>query len=484
MTEPWSSEPPTIPPSAPSYPGAWRPAPPVVGEPAAAGWGVPGGPTGPAGGEGRGRDPQQTALLIAGIAAVVVLLLGSLWIITGRRSSTAATAPSTTTTTRPSTTTNPPGGSSTTTTSPSSASSTLPPATQPELDATVAELSTFVEKQRGLTYKSPVKAKLASDDEFNQELLKDFDKDTAEFSKETTIFEALGMMPAGTDVAAALKKLLSGGVLGFYDPETDELYVRGTALTPYVKETLVHELTHALDDQHFDLDRNAYDERKDEIGFGFSALAEGNARRVEQAWRTQLSPADAAARDREELEFGKGMDLRGVPEIFLVLLQAPYELGETFVDQLVRDKGQAGLDAAFGTPPDTSEQVMHTKKYETGEKRVEVTPPPADGPIEADGVFGEFLLGMLLASASTDADVAAAGWGGDWYVTWKDAQRGTCARLAVQTDTVRDLDELLAALQEWQQKANPEAEISTLGPQSVEVESCTPSSAGGGQSPL
>ena len=75
------------------------------------------------------------------------------------------------------------------------------------------------------------------------------------------------------------------GVVGFYDPETDELVVRGAALTPYVRTTIAHELVHALDDQHLDLDRPEYDEADDEIGFGFSSVVEGNARRVENAYR-------------------------------------------------------------------------------------------------------------------------------------------------------------------------------------------------------
>jgi len=76
------------------------------------------------------------------------------------------------------------------------------------------------------------------------------------------------------------RTLLTAGVVGFYDPETKQLVVRGTDTTPFTRRVLAHELTHALDDQHFDLNRQQLDKADDETGFGFSALVEGNARRV------------------------------------------------------------------------------------------------------------------------------------------------------------------------------------------------------------
>jgi hypothetical protein len=368
-------------------------------------------------------------------------------------------------------------------TTPSTTAPNGPVATQAELDAAVAELSAFVEAERGLSFKQPVKAVLAPDDRFNAALTKDLDESTADFEQQAAVLEPLGMLPPGTDVYAAMTKLLSAGVLGFYDPETDELMVRGQALTPFVKETLVHELVHALEDQNFDLDRTQYDDAKDEIGFGFSSLAEGSARQVEAAWTAQLSVDEALARDKEERAFGQAMDVRDIPIVLLDLLQAPYELGAPFVRRLLADKGQAGLDAAFGAPPDTTEQLIHPEKYQAGEKRVEVTPPPADAEIVADGVFGEYLLGLLLIDDATSPEVAAAGWAGDWYVAWNDAANGDCVRMAIQMDTQRDTDELADALDEWIQ-AHPEAQVEPTGTNQLELTSCVPSQSGGGTSPL
>ena len=82
--------------------------------------------------------------------------------------------------------------------------------------------------------------------------------------------------------------LLEAGVLGFYDPETDELVVRGGDLSPMTRQTIAHELTHALDDQWFDLAKAEYEQSDDEVGFGVAALAEGNARRIDKLYAAQL----------------------------------------------------------------------------------------------------------------------------------------------------------------------------------------------------
>ena len=108
--------------------------------------------------------------------------------------------------------------------------------------------------------------------------------------------EGLGLVEPDADLVESMRSLLGVGVVGFYDPETDELVVRGAALTPYVRTTIAHELIHALDDQHLDLDRPEYDEADDEVGFGFSSVVEGNARRIEDAYRDVAQRATSGRR--------------------------------------------------------------------------------------------------------------------------------------------------------------------------------------------
>jgi hypothetical protein len=256
----------------------------------------------------------------------------------------------------------------------------------------------------------------------------------------------------------------AAGVLGFYDPETNDLVVRAGGVTPYARTVIVHELTHALDDQYFELSRPQYDDAKDEIGFGLSAVAEGNARRVENAYRATLSSADRRSAEREEASYTGDFPLNTFTLAYLKLQVAPYTYGEAFVDDLLDHGGEAALDQALQTPPETSEKVMDFAKYQANEAAKDVTKPTTGGPaIVDDGVVGQIALQSLLEQAvsTSVASTAAAGWGGDWYVAWRD---GTvpCARMNAVMDTAKDLDELRSALDKWA-KARSGASVTVNG---------------------
>ncbi|HYJ71095.1 MAG TPA: hypothetical protein VE265_01310, partial [Actinomycetota bacterium] len=245
------------------------------------------------------------------------------------------------------------------------------PPTQAELEATVADISDFVAQEAGVDFVEPVQVELLGEGDFQDRLLADFDEDIDSLRQDQVLFTALGLVPPGVDLVEAMRSLLGAGVVGFYDPETGELVVRGAGLTPYVRTTIAHELTHALDDQHHDLDRPEYDDAQDEVGFGFSALVEGNARRVESAYRDSLSEGEQVQADTEEFALGSNFDFGAIPPVLLQLIGAPYQLGQPLVDQIVADRGNEGLAAALADPPHTSEQVIDPDAYEAGEGAID-----------------------------------------------------------------------------------------------------------------
>ena len=116
----------------------------------------------------------------------------------------------------------------------------------------VAELQTFVEAARGLRFLEPVDVAVLGDAAFRRTLAGGRALEEPEAEVAIGVLRALGLVGPGDDLASA--QLDVDTVAGFYDTETKELVVRGARLTPFVRQVLVHELTHALDDQHFDLD--------------------------------------------------------------------------------------------------------------------------------------------------------------------------------------------------------------------------------------
>ena len=337
------------------------------------------------------------------------------------------------------------------------------PPTQEELEEVVAEISAFVEQETGLSFLEPVTVELAGEGEFQDRLLADFDEDVEDLRATEVFLKALGLVDPDVDLVESMRSLLGGGVVGSSDPETDELVVRGAALTPYVRTTIAHELVHALDDQHHDLHRPEYDDGPDEISFGFSALVEGNARRIESAYLESLGDDAVADALAEELAIGTGIDYSDIPDVLFDLISAPYVLGEPFVDAVLDDGGREALVAAFADPPTTTEQVLDPARYLDREPAIAVPTPTVPGEPVEEGMIGQLLVRLVLADelSRDEARVAAEGWGGDVAVAWRDGDRA-CVTATLVGDDVRETEEMRQAFERWA-AAKPDARVEPTG---------------------
>lgn len=498
MSDQWSASPGSRPPAGRSAPPGWGSGPTAVYEPPTFGSGPPLPPLPPP--VDRSRD-RVLALVAVALVILVLLAMGGIFYL-GRSTGDAPVAAgpgasSTTATTSPrsSTTSSIPGRSSTTRPAPGQTTvprptTTISPSllpTQDEVEAMVRELSAFVASARGLDFKTPVRVQMVSDDDFNKRLLQDLDKNKAELEKQGHAFKALGLIDSKVDMVELSRALLQAGVLGFYDPETKELVIRGQEITPFTKQVVAHELVHALDDQWFELNRPQYDDQKDEIGFGFSAVVEGNARRIENIYVGRMTPEDKSRRDAEEAAFTSNADLSGVPEILLKLAQAPYDFGQAFVRKLMDRGGNDTLARALTDPPRMSASVMHPDRYFAGDVRVEVAKPASEGKGGKefdDGVFGELMTRATLeaALATTDSAKAADGWAGDWYVTWEGENKSSCIRIDYKMLTALDLADLKNAFTKWG-SGRPGVKVQSVGDDMLEVTSCTTGGGSGGRSP-
>jgi hypothetical protein len=346
------------------------------------------------------------------------------------------------------------------------------PATEAEIEAAVADISAFVADERGVDFLAAVDVELEGEGAFQDRLLEDFDDDADQLRTTEVFLEGLGLVEPGVDLVESMRELLGGGVVGFYDPETKELVVRGAAITPYVRSTIAHELVHALDDQHHDLDRPEYDDAEDEIGFGFSALVEGDARRVEEAYLASLTDEEREQASSEELALGEGIDLGDVPLVLIDMITAPYSLGQRLVEDLADRGGEAAVDAAFADPPRTSEQVLDPERYVAREPAVAVTGPRVPGEAVDEGVLGELLVLLVLAEdlGTDEARVAAEGWGGDRAVAWRDGDR-SCVTAALVGDDQGETDEMRAAFEAWSAERDSRVTPGATG-RPFMVESC------------
>jgi hypothetical protein len=350
-----------------------------------------------------------------------------------------------------------------------------PPATPEAVAAEVERLSRFVEQQRGLAFQAPVAVTVLSTEDFRARVLADFDAEgTADLELTARLLAALDLLEPGDDVVAGTRNLLSTAALGFYDTVTDELVVEGDALTPLLQSTLVHELVHALDDQWFDLDRPEYADSDDEVAFGFSAVIEGNASRVEQAWVRQLDLDQRRELVRLQAARSQQVELGGVPWVLVELIQAPYVFGQALVEVLVAAGGEELVDQTFDRPPRTSSEVLWPERYLAGFTAVAVATPPADGEVFDQGMFGEFSLRLVIGAAAGDpkASAAARGWRGDAYVAWRNAEGNDCVRVDTEVVDLAARERLAEVVDLWVATL-PDGSWEPLGTTGVRFTSCT-----------
>ncbi|HEX7134988.1 MAG TPA: hypothetical protein VF228_20605, partial [Iamia sp.] len=347
------------------------------------------------------------------------------------------------------------------------------------------ELIAFVEETRGHEFVTDPVVEAVSDAEFEEIITADLAEEADDRATASVTLTALGHLSPGFDLEAATGELGASFAFGVYDPETGELYVKGDQITPFVQTVVVHELVHALDDQLFDLGQiDALAERPDETAFGFQSLAEGTASYVDEAFKEQLDPEDAAAYAAEELM--RGFDqLPGafvVPPIVLIGSRVPYGSGQRLVEDLVATGGMAEVDAAYDDPPITSEQVLEPDRFLAGEGAVALRPleAPSGAEVAVEGAFGAVdlrLLDLLSDPASVLAEPVVGllrpvpGYGGGRYVSWTEAGRSCISIEAVGDDASGSatIQELLEAWAEF-----TEAEVgSRVGGSGVDVITAT-----------
>jgi hypothetical protein len=230
-------------------------------------------------------------------------------------------------------------------------------------------------------------------------------------------------------------------VLGFFNGSHIVIVTDDPQGFQISRATLVHELEHALQAQHFSLARGSstHDGR-----LGGTGIIEGDANYVEYEYEQRCGdewdciPAASGGGGGGGGPFNAG---------YFVSVFTPYSEGPTFVESLKERGGWAAVNDAFRRKPSSTEQVIHPDAYpDEGPERVRVADRTADGwkRVSGDGtggrawdVVGEATLyAMFWANGVVpESDLreggsdfspydydhpATAGWGGDRVVAYTD----------------------------------------------------------------
>jgi hypothetical protein len=258
------------------------------------------------------------------------------------------------------------------------------------------------------------------------------------------------------DLAEVLNQTTDAGTLAFYSPEDERIRIRGTEITVGLQVTLVHELTHALQDQHFDLaELLEGDDTDSSASVARRGLGEGDALRIEDTYIAEaLTEEEQAAYETEyrgDLEQSE-QATAGIPPFIQASFATPYALGGPFVQMLFNDGGNDAIDDAFEDPPSTEEHLFDPASFAAGEgaEDVELDLDEDEVDIVDEGPFGSpgwfLVLGERLDPGV--AFEAALGWAGDEYAVF-ERDDATCIRAVFRGDEEADEEQMGAALDQW-----------------------------------
>lgn len=343
------------------------------------------------------------------------------------------------------------------------------PKDRAETPSDIAELEGQVESVRELSFREPVVADPIDNATMDRKLGKAFDATYPEefYARRSEAWRTIGVIGPDDDIRDSLLAFQTGQVVGFYNPTDGELvYLSDGDATDslFERAVLSHELTHAIDDQHFDLTRidDILATCDDEAFLAALGAVEGSAQHFAIAVITRFPGGSLDTGDE-----GLPDD---VPPFVTELQLLPYTAGQSFIDQLGSRGGTEEINGAIAEFPTSTEQVLHPELYPDDQpQQVDV---PDLGAALGEGwedldvmVAGEaWLRTMLRLGIDTDeADAAAAGWDGGTYRAWTDGAR-TAVVLATTWDTDDDAAEFARAMDAWLDSGEALGAVTASGP--------------------
>ncbi len=327
----------------------------------------------------------------------------------------------------------------------------------------------------GLPAVRPIRIGYRTRPEVRAYIVRELDRDLppAELTGLQGTYVALGLIPDTLQLRRLLVDLYSEQVGGYYDPETKTFYtVEGTP-PGMLRTVLAHELVHALQDQHVNVDSLVSRKRGNDPQAAAQAAIEGQATAVmfvvlsEQSSRTPIDPIqlpDLGAQLRPALEAQNSQFpvFRRAPLIIREGLIFPYLQGASFVQALWRTHARNGGPPPSGWPapldsllPQSTEQVMHPERclrVRDQPTRVVLggTPDPRWRTLYENGL-GELETTIFLRQHLGSA-ANARGWDGDrfrlleapgggpalvWYSVWDDPAAADAFAAAYQQTLAR-----------------------------------------------
>ncbi len=317
--------------------------------------------------------------------------------------------------------------------------STPPPVKTPSAEflQTADEVLAEMSKLLLLPVVAPLKKSIRTRQEIRSYVLERMkeDKNPAKRYADQKVLEKLGLIPKNFKLEDFLVDLLTEQIAGLYDPKGQEFFIADWISPADQRVVMAHELTHALQDQHFHVDP-WLDAAKpnDDAELARDAVLEGSALaamldyllRGQSKSVRELGDMDAASLMGD---MDKSPELAKAPPFLRDELLFPYVAGTTFTQHVLRTStGWADFHKVFEHPPASTQQILHPDLYLSGYTPKPVTLPDFNGLVSADfkkldeNLLGEFGVKEILKQylGETRAARLSPTWAGDRYAIFEN----------------------------------------------------------------
>ena len=246
------------------------------------------------------------------------------------------------------------------------------------LIAATEEVLKETSELRQLSVVRPVQSSTQSRDEIQRAVIKNLNEETspAELHASEAMLKKLGLAPVDFNYRDLMVRLLTEQVAGYYEPKTRQFHLADWIDVDGQRPVMAHELTHALQDQHFNLSRfDKWPKGDSDAELATHSLIEGDA--------TLAMVLYIASNPLRALAFLKSIgamgatseELNKAPRAVRESLLFPYQEGLNWTRELYRRGGWNEVSQAFTTLPQSTEQILHPEKYFAHEAPVKVTLP-------------------------------------------------------------------------------------------------------------
>ncbi len=324
--------------------------------------------------------------------------------------------------------------------------------------STTAAVLKETSELRELSILKAVKSGAQSRADIERMIIKNLNTETTpeEMHAAEVLLRAFGLAPKEFAYRTFLIKLLTEQVAGYYDPKAQQFYLADWIELEGQKPVMAHELTHALQDQHFNLKRfEKWPKGDSDAELAAHALIEGDATLAMTLYMAR-NPLVALAFIRslggQEVATEQ---FKQAPRALRESLLFPYEEGSAWATQLYKRGGWEMVSQAFAKLPQSSEQILHAEKYFSYEAPQKLTLPdfksvlgPSWKRIEYDvnGEWGCYLILDEFVNNAVESKQASAGWGGDRFALYETSKEGeTFVAQLTAWDTPQDAKEFFDA---------------------------------------